>query len=284
MERNKLIDLHTHTTYSDGQYAPYEVILKARERGIGTIAITDHDTVRGIKSIYKDNFSGIKIIDGIELTAKVDKGQMHILGYGIDPNNEILNSKLSKLRDNSINSFLSVLEQIKKDYDIRFGYDDIKETINADHNLGRPDIAKLCVKYGYAKDAPEAFKLYLNPSYEKVRGICKGIPYEECISLIRTSGGIPVLAHPTTLKLSKDELDKLIITMVINGLQGIEVYHSNQSKKESEYYLSLANKYGLLVSGGSDFHGPNVKPDIELGTGKNNNIKIKKLSILDHLK
>ena len=279
-----LIDLHTHSNFSDGQYEPYEIILKAKEKGMSVIAITDHDTVNGLKSIFKSNYSNITIIDGIELTAKVDKGQMHILGYGIDPNNETLNKRLLQIRDNNTNAVISILAQIKKDYNIRFCHDDIRDLFNAKHNLARPDVAKLCVKYKCAKDVPEAFELYLNPANEKIKDVGKGIPYEECIDLIKTSGGIPVLAHPTQLHLSNDELDKLIKEMISKGLEGIEVYHSDQSKKEREYYLYLAEKYGLLVSGGSDFHGPNVKPDIELGTGINNNIKIKKLSILDHLK
>ena len=146
---------------------------------------------------------------------------MHILGYGFDLNNKTLNKKLVDLKDNSINQVLSIMEQIKRDYGIRFSYEDIKKLVNANHNLGRPDLAK------------------------------------------------------EFLILMKD--------MISCGLQGIEVYHSSHTKKEMNYYLSIATEYGLLVSGGSDFHGKSVKPDIELGTGKNNNIKIKKLSLLDKL-
>ena len=163
------------------------------------------------------------------------------------------------LKDNSINSVLSIMEQIKRDYGIRFSYEDIKELVNANHNLGRPDLAKLCVKYGYATT------------------------YQECLELIANSGGIPVLAHPKSLELSEKEFLILLKEMISCGLKGIEAYHSSHSKEEMDYYLEIANQYGLLISGGSDFHGKSVKPDIELGTGKDKNIKIKKLSLLDKL-
>ncbi len=287
IESEKLIDMHTHTNYSDGDLSPQELIKLAIDKGIGTLAITDHNTVEGIKKVNKNNdtivASGIKIINGIELSAKTDIGRMHILGYGIDLNNEALNKKLLEIKDNSINSFLSIMEQIKRDYGIRFSYEDIKTLVNANHNLGRPDLAKLCIKYGYASTVQEAFDKYLIEAHNKTRQTSKKLPYQECLELITKSGGIPILAHPKTLELSEKELLILLKKMISYGLKGIEVYHSSHSQEEMSYYLEIANKYDLLISGGSDFHGKTVKPDIELGTGKNNNIRIKKLSLLDKL-
>lgn len=287
IEREKLIDMHTHTNYSDGDLSPQELIKLAIDKGIGTLAITDHNTIEGIKKVNKNNdtivASGIKIINGIELSAKTDIGRMHILGYGIDLNNEALNKKLLEIKDNSINSFLSIMEQIKRDYGIRFSYEDIKTLVNANHNLGRPDLAKLCVKYGYASTVQEAFDKYLIKAHNKTRQTSKKLPYQECLELITKSGGIPILAHPKTLELSEKELLILLKEMISYGLKGIEVYHSSHSQEEMSYYLEIASKYDLLISGGSDFHGKTVKPDIELGTGKNNNIRIKKLSLLDKL-
>ena len=286
-KNEKLIDMHTHTNYSDGDLSPQELIRLAIDKGIGTLAITDHDTIEGIKKINRNENiivnSGIEIINGIELSAKTNKGIMHILGYGIDLNNKSLNKKMTVLRDNSINSVLSIMEQIKRDYGIRFGFDDIKELVNTNHNLGRPDLAKLCVKYGYATTVQDAFDKYLIAAHNKTRQNGKGLQYQECLELIKGSGGIPVLAHPKSLELSEKEFLILLNEMISCGLKGIEVYHSSHSKKEMDYYLEIANKYDLLISGGSDFHGKSVKPDIELGTGKDNNIKIKKLSLLDKL-
>lgn len=287
MKNNKLIDMHTHTNYSDGQLSPQELIQLAVDKNIGVLAITDHDTLEGIKTVDRsDKFivdNGIRIINGIELSAKVTKGRMHILGYNIDINNELLNKKMLELKDNSINSVLSIIEQIKRDYNIRFEYDDLKELVNANHNLGRPDVAKLCVKYGYANSVSDAFEKYLNDAYDKTRQIGKGLPYKECLELIVNSGGIPVLAHPKTLDLDEQEFLILLEDMIRLGLRGIEVYHSSHTKEEMEYYLQIANKYNLLVSGGSDFHGKDVKPNVELGSGENNNIRIEELSLVDAL-
>ncbi len=283
----KIIDMHTHTNYSDGVLSPQELIDLAIAKNIGTIAITDHNTIEGIKTINRSDKlikdSSIKIINGIEISAKANKGKMHILGYGFDLNNKTLNKELVDLKDNSINQVLSIMEQIKRDYGIRFSYEDIKELVNANHNLGRPDLAKLCVKYGYATSIKDAFDKYLVDAYNKTRQSNNQLQYQECLELIINSGGIPVLAHPKSLELSEKEFLILLKDMISCGLQGIEVYHSSHTKKEMNYYLSIATEYGLLVSGGSDFHGKSVKPDVELGTGKNNNIKIKKLSLLDKL-
>ena len=283
----KIIDMHTHTNYSDGDLSPQELIRLAIDKRIGTLAITDHDTIEGIKKVNRNENiivdSGIEIINGIELSAKANKGRMHILGYGIDLNNKALNKKMIDLKDNSINSVLSIMEQIKRDYGIRFSYEDIKELVNANHNLGRPDLAKLCIKYGYAATVQDAFDKYLIDAYNKTRQTGKGLQYQECLQLIANSGGIPVLAHPKSLELSEKDFIIILKDMISCGLKGIEVYHSSHTKEEMKYYLEIANKYDLLISGGSDYHGKTVKPDIELGTGKNNNIKIKKLSILNNL-
>ena len=279
---NKLIDLHTHSNYSDGEYNPKELIKKAKLAGIKTLSITDHDTLEGNKNIPK-NIKGIKIVPGIELTAKVKKGRMHILGYNIDLYNEELNKKMTILKDKSINSIISLIAQLKKDYKITFTYNEIKELVNANHNLGRPDLARLLVQNGYAESIEDAFEKYLIAAYQKTKKYSKGISWEECLELITQSGGIPVLAHPHTLKLTNEELEKLLKKMIKKGLRGIEAYHSNNTKEEQNFYLKLAKKYNLLISGGTDYHGPFIKPDISLGSGINNNVQIEELSILKEL-
>ncbi len=284
---DNLVDLHTHSIYSDGDLSPEELINLAKRKDIKTFAITDHDTIDGNLDMLEKGFfqdQEIQIIPGIELSAKVPKGRMHILGYNIDLGNEELNKIMTALKDNSINSVLSLIEQIKRDYGIVFTYQELKELVNAPHNLGRPDIAKLCVKNGYAKTIQEAFDLYLVAAHQKTRGNNKGLSYSECINLILNSGGVPVLAHPYSLEMNEEELLLLIKEMINYGLQGIEVYHSNHTQEQTEFYLKMAHKYDLLISGGTDYHGKTVKPDIELGTGRNNNVMIRSLSILNHLK
>ena len=281
METN-LIDLHAHTNFSDGNLSPDKLISLAMTKGIKTLSITDHNTINAYHNI--NNKHDIEIIKGIELSAKVAKGKMHILGYNLDINNLQLINKLKELKDNSINSVISVIEQIKKDYQIVFTHEELKELLNANHNLSSVDIAKLCIKKGLVKNAQEAFKEYLTSASEKVRKYKIRITYKECIDLIRESNGIAVLAHPHTLKLSDEKLFKLLKQMKEVGLKGIEVYHSDHSLKQRKKYLDMAMKLDLLVSGGTDFHGKIAKPNIELGTGANNNILLEDLSILREIK
>lgn len=280
----KLIDMHMHTNYSDGELNPDELIEKAISNNVKIMSITDHDTIEGLKNINKDYSDRVEIVNGIELSAKASKGRMHILGYDFDINNQKLNDKLYELKNNSLQRILSLIEQLKKDYNIFFTYDEIKALINSNHNLGRPDLAKLLIKHNLAETVDEAFRKYLVDANKKIRGINNETSYEECFNLIINSGGIPVLAHPKSLELEQDELNSLIKKMKEAGLQGIEVYHSSHTKEEIKYYLFLAKKYNLLVSGGSDYHGSIVKPNIEIATGDNNNLKIRKLSLVDRIK
>ena len=280
----KLIDMHIHTTYSDGEKTPEEIIDMAIDKNIKTIAITDHDTLNGIKRVRNLKITkNIEIINGIELSVLTKKGRFHILGYDIDLDNKELNDKMSILKDNSTNSVISILARIKEDYGIRFTHEDIKELLLANHNIGRPDVAKLCMKYGFATSVKEAFEKYLEPAYAHTRKTGKGLSYNECIELIKNSNGIPVLAHPNQLEMEESEFIPLLEELIKLGLRGIEVYHSTLSDEQSKYYQEIAKEYNLLISGGSDYHGPVNKPDIEIGTGRNNNLKIKQLSLLDEI-
>ena len=279
----KLIDMHMHTNSSDGDYTADSLIKHAIDNNVGTIAITDHDTIAGLKSINKDNYDNINIIDGIELSCKIDKGSLHMLGYNIDINSEYLSNKIEMLNSYSFNNFIMLLAQIKKDYGLEFSYNDIMSILEKRKSIGRPDIARLCVKYGYTKTIQEGFDLYLKPAYKIINDYRDNLIYEEAIDIILNSGGIPVLAHPKTLKMNEKELLLFVKKLITCGLQGIEVYHSSHNEEEMSLYLDIAKKYDLLISGGSDFHGT-VKPNVKLGTGINNNLKIKQLSILDYIK
>lgn len=281
------IDLHVHSNYSDGEMSPKELLRYAYKTNISTIAITDHDTVMGLKSILHDyghdETKYVTLIPGIELTAQVNKGRMHILGYGINVYSEDLNLKLNEIRDNNINYIILMLAQIKKDYGIQFSYDEIKVLINSNHNLNRVDIARLCVDNGYVDSVQEAFDKYLIDAYKKIGVGNKGILCEECIDLIKNSGGLSVLAHPKSLELNNNELYKKLYYLKGCGLDGIEVYHSSHNIHETEMYLEMANELGLLVSGGSDFHGKYTKPNVMIGKINGEYIKRKELSIVKSL-
>lgn len=281
MKKLDLIDMHTHTCFSDGELTPNELLIKAEQEGIKTLAITDHDTLLGVQNITT-TLTNIELINGIEITIKVPSGTMHILGYDIDIWNNQLNKKVQEFHTRSIYSVMGIICQLKKDYNISFSSQEIQEIINTKGNIGRPDIARLLIKYGYVKDIYEAFDKYLIDAYAKCGAIAKGIDFEECSKLIHDANGLVVLAHPISLKQKGEELEKTIEYLVKNGLDGIEVFHSSHSPENIKEYLHYAEKYNLLISGGSDFHGPNTKPDVFLGRGKEN-IKIKQLTLLDEI-
>lgn len=277
------IDLHVHSNYSDGELSPNDLIKKAYKKNINIISITDHDTIEGLKNINKDYDNFVKVINGIELSAKASKGTMHILGYNVNIRNSDLNKKLKEIKDRNINYIVMLFAQIKKDYGIEFSYEDIKKLINSKHNVNRVDVARLCVESGYVDSVSEAFDKYLKDAYKKIGGNNKGLEYIECINLIKNSGGIPVLAHPKTLKLDRYELYNLLVDMKKYGLNGIECFHSSHNNDEINLYLSLAYELDLLVSGGSDYHGRYTKPNVYLGTIKNEKIKKKELTIMSIL-
>lgn len=276
---NGLIDLHIHTLASDGEECANEIVEKAIKLGAQAISITDHDTIMGYRDLVYDK-SKIKVISGVELSAFSDAGRMHILGYGFDLKNNALNDWLVERHQNSINNILVLVDVLKKDYGISFNIGDIEELIKLERNIGRPDLAKLMVRDGVVSSIDEAFDRYLVDANERVRFINNKPSYQECFSLIKEAGGIPVLAHPHTLLLDDNSLYNKIIEMKKNGLEGIEAYHSNNSKDLSSYLIEIALNENLYLTGGSDYHGFVSKPNIKLFSGKNNNIRVKRLNLI----
>ena len=278
-----MIDLHSHSTHSDGTLTPSEFLILAKEKGIEYFAITDHDDIEGSKKLIESKHDGITVYSGVELNAKVDKGQMHILGYNIDLYNEELNKRLKELKENSKHNIMLYVKQLKEDFNIELPQKDIDEILNREGNIGRPLLALLLIKYGYVSTVAEAFEKYLRD--DKVRNHKMWITKEECINLILNAGGIAVLAHPFTLKLTDEELHEEIKTLVDLGLKGIEIVHSNSNEEQREYYKQLAKEFNLITTGGTDYHGKEVKPNIELGTGIKGNVKLFKetISIIDRI-
>ncbi len=283
MEKHHIIDMHTHSTASDGDMNPNELLSYAKEKGIEIMSLTDHDTLLGDKSLTTEDKSDLTFINGIELSAKVKYGRMHILGYDIDLNSHRLNESMEELHDNSVYAVISYLNQLKIDYGIEFSEKDVIDLLTTNKNIGRPDIAKLCINYGYASNVQEAFDKYLIDIYAKTRNNNKGIKPQECIDLIQSAGGIPVIAHPHSLLQSKIELINTMRELKGYGLKGIEVFHSHHDKEQRKEYMKIAIGLNLLISGGTDFHGFSVKPEIDIGSGIDNNIDIKKLTLLDYI-
>jgi len=264
MELNQFkADLHIHTNYSDGTFSPEKVVQTALSKDLSAIAITDHDTVSGNEeAIIEGKRQRLEVIPAIELSISHNSGEMHLLGYFIDYKSKELNEKLYKLREHRKQRNPKIIEKLKQ-LGIEVDLQQIRKNAN-NGNVGRPHIAAAMLEKGYVSTIKEAFDLYLKkggPAYVPKESLSP----EEGIRLIETFGGVPVLAHPYTLGLSNEELNKLVSRLKEIGLKGIEVYYLSH-RNNNKFYEKLADIHGLCKTGGSDFHGFD-RPDIEIGTG-----------------
>jgi predicted metal-dependent phosphoesterase TrpH len=250
-------DLHIHTTASDGRLTPQEIVAQAVQAGLNYIAITDHDTVAGIKVLQQGGLQQgeLSITAGIELSADLPDYEVHILGYGIDTEHPVLNHALEGMiqdRYARIGRMIAKLNHLG--YDI--GYDEVMELAGASVSVGRPLLARALVEKGFFNSVTDVFTklLYKNgPAY---------VPHlrlkpEEIIQLIKKTGGIPVLAHPGLIGSRR-----IVNEMITAGVCGLEVYHPKHSKEQVTEYSALAHRNHLLVTGGSDYHAiPSRFPD-----------------------
>ena len=252
-------DLHLHTTASDGSDTPAELIRKARERGINVIAVTDHDTLVGSNEAIRLPYEGVKVITGIEFSCQTSgEGgfDCHILGYGFDPDAPILLDAIRHGRQMRLLKLESRLAYLKDEFGISFDESDI-EWLHSLNSVARPHLGRLLIAHGYARDMADAMDNYLKGG---------GFPDDridasEAISAIIGAGGIPVYAHPIggerEKRLTREEVQGRISDLVAVGLQGIECYYSRYSESDEQMLLEIADSKGLLVSGGSDYHGEN---------------------------
>ncbi len=272
-----MIDLHSHTNESDGTFSPADLVAEAGRAGVTALGITDHDTFAGYdRALEPARESGLELICGIELSTKLHGHSVHLLGYF--PRTDGLGNFRSWIRD---------LQAARRDRNIRLvarlrqlGLDITLEEAEARGRgmTGRPHFAQLLVEKGYVPNLREAFDQYLDES-------AKGYVYRheptfaEGVNWIREAGGIASLAHPVRVK---GDVAALMPELCAMGLCAIEAYHSDHSPENTAAYLELARRYGLLVTGGSDFHGA-VKPDVSLGTGCAGNLKVPD-SVLERLR
>lgn len=260
-----LIDLHTHSTASDGQYTPVELIQKAVLCDLELFAITDHDTVQGLSDAEKyAKAQSLSFVPGIEISTQ-DIEEIHILGYGIDYNNlELLSAcdAFSKDRSNRGQVIVDYLKSLNIDIDLK-----VVKSYVGEGNLGRPHFARYLMEYGIVKSRKEAFDKYLDTEDFKKATDRKKPCCLEAIKLIHGAGGKAVLAHPGIYRMSEDLLDNLVSRLVEIGIDGIECFYSKHSKSQTEKYLEYISRYNLKTSCGSDFHGEKVKPDVGLGMG-----------------
>lgn len=268
----KYIDLHVHSNASDGTDTPAELVKRAVSIDLSAFALTDHDTIAGIREAmdaakaYKKQGKMIHVIPGIELSAAYKGTDIHILGLCIDYRNEAFCNALNKVKEERDRRNEKMAENLAK-AGIDISIDKLREE-DKDAVLTRAHFAKYLVKTGIVETNQEAFSKFLSsdgPYY---------VPREylspkKGIDLIKMAGGVPVLAHPLLYKLSDARLNELIKDLKEDGLVGIETFYSMNTGFDEAYVKKLANKYDLLMTGGSDYHGT-VKPLIKLGVGKGN--------------
>ncbi len=262
----KIIDLHTHSTCSDGTLSPKQLSLYAAKKGLSAYALTDHDTVDGIEEakFYAEK-NNIEFIPGIEISSGYNNREIHIVGLFIDYKNSTLISRLSHIKEKREKRNEIIVKKLDG-LGIKIDYDEILNE-NKGKIITKAHFAKQLVKKNYSSSIYEALNKYLNegaPAYVKK----EVLPAKETVSLIKSAGGIAVLAHPLYYKLSENELNKMLEDLS-PYLTAMECYYSTHSKEDVLYTVSLCERYGLLASGGSDFHGDN-KPGLDLAVGYGN--------------
>lgn len=257
-----ITDLHTHSTASDGQYTPAELVRLAKGRGIQVLALTDHDTVDGLEeAACAGDALGLRIIRGIELSAR-EYHAFHILGYNIRPGMSILTDlccRMKERRDQRGLRLIAFLREQGGDLSL----DEVRDLAGGEV-LGRPHFAQAMVHQGYVGSNREAFDRYLDTEeyHQKVEQDKPSV--QECIEAIKDAGGKAVLAHPYQIGIRDAELEALVRELIRYGLDAIECYYPKYTPEQQAFYLCLAEKYGLHVTGGSDFHGEQIKPGVHL--------------------
>jgi predicted metal-dependent phosphoesterase TrpH len=253
-------DLHAHTTASDGVLAPADLLALAHERGITTLAITDHDTTDGIAPAQAAaDKLGITLIPGIELSAETEQdGDIHMLGYFIDVTNAAFQSRLADFRENRYHRGRAIVRKLNE-----LGLSLSFEAVEAEADgapITRPHIARAMVKAGHVQTTQDAFDQYIAddaPAYVNRERMAP----EEAVALIRSAGGVAVMAHPGRVKTGETVLRRLAAA----GVDGVELYHPNNDERVRAYISAIATDHNLITTGGSDFHKPNADGSIRLG-------------------
>lgn len=244
---NGKIDLHTHTYFSDGQYSPEELIIKAKAAGIDVISISDHDTVDGIpEAIEAGNKFGVEIIPGLEISSDIRDREVHLLAYFFDPLNKELEEYLKFFRAERIKRAIRIIEKLDA-LGLNISIDDVMK-IARNSAVGRPHIAKALVNNGLVSNYFEAFSKYIGngcPAYERKVHVSP----RSAFKIISDAGGLSFIAHPGNLP------DVIMVELIEAGLDGIEVVHPSHLPYKVKHYRGIVNEYFLLESGGSDFHG-----------------------------
>lgn len=280
------IDLHCHSTASDGRLTPAQLVERAKSRNLTALALTDHDTVAGLGMFHEAGKKhGVETISGVEVSAEFARGTMHIVGLFVDPKHQAFRAFLKKLADGRKVRNPQIVAKLNE-LGMAITMDEVETEAGVkdngpgggaiDKSIGRPHIAAVLIKKGYVRTKQEAFDKYLAKGASAYFPRFVASP-QDSIEQIRSAGGLAVLAHPPYLKAENDEdLDRIIKDLKDKGLDGIEVWYGTHTPQQTAQCLALAQKYDLIASGGSDFHGEPARGcgTVDLGLGINGPLSI----------
>ncbi|WP_129126268.1 PHP domain-containing protein [Geomonas oryzae] len=263
---NDLVDLHLHSTFSDGVRTPTELVAMAKGLGLKAIALADHDTVAGIdEALAAGAAAGVEVLPAIEFSVAYSSFKdVHLLGYLLDHRDRQLQEILKEFRDRREARGDAIVNRINEKLatEGREPISSAEAAALAGGALGRPHIAQVLMHKGYVRDMQDAFVRYLLPCDVPKRYF----PMEEALATVQRLGGIAILAHPTTITNDRDTLSRIIDELSAMGLSGVEAFNNVCSEQESAFLRSYAEKKGLIWTGGSDYHG--IEEGISMGTGR----------------
>jgi predicted metal-dependent phosphoesterase TrpH len=255
---NRKIDLHMHTTFSDGFYSPQELVEKAKSSGLDVISITDHDNIKGIKEATEiGRESGIEVIPGVEISSEIGSREIHILGYFFDPDNEELEHYLNFFREERVKRASRIVKRLNN-----LGFEiTLEQVLDKAKNsaVGRPHIANVMLENKIVSSYFEAFNKYIGnggPAYEKKVHLSP----QSAFRIINDAGGLSFIAHPGNMP------ENILKELIESGVDGIEVIHPSHTKLQEKFYRGIVNSYFLLQCGGSDFHGGKREDEKNLGS------------------
>jgi len=268
------IDLHMHSNCSDGFYPPEQLVEWASELGLSAIALTDHDTTKGVETAIKRGKAlGVEVIPGCELSVTYSGGTFHLLGYYVDYTNDEFNVTMAQIMESRHERNRKIVAALNE-HGMPITHEELLEEAG-EATVGRPHMAQIMIRKGYVSDFREAFDKYL------AEGMACYFPSENfgperAIKLVLAAGGVPVIAHPFWLnRKSLEDLDAYIGELVGYGLRGMEIVYPDHSPEIQRAYIEIAKKYDLIVTGGSDFHGGGVvKPEVTLGHGTGGDFRV----------